>query len=319
MAARLERLAQRYVPGAGPVTVEPLGTGLVNHSYRVSREGRMFSLRLAAPRAGELGLDREWECRVLRCAAAAGLAPAVECCEPAAGIVVSQWAEGIAWTVEQASSPDSLGTVAMLARRVHALPVLDRPRAVSAAQWIAFYRRSLEGHGGAKSSRLRNRPGAGLEVEADLLVEALREAPSPAPTLCHSDLHVQNLIICAQGVPLILDWEYAHVTDPLWDLAGWACNGDLTAACRDLLLQLYLEREPTRDEVLRLGGLAWLYDYVSLLWSELYLSSRSGGSAATDAVAARAERLAKRLADRLAERPADRLGATGRGSQVPAH
>jgi aminoglycoside phosphotransferase (APT) family kinase protein len=311
MAARLERLAQRYVPGRGPVTIDRLGSGLVNHSYRVGREGRIFSLRLTAPRAGELGLDRDWECRVLRCAAAAGLAPAVECCEPGAGVLVSRWAEGIAWTLEQASSPDSLGTVAMLARRVHALPVLERPRIVSAEQWIAFYRRSVERHRGAKSSRLRDRPKAGLDEAAHFLVDALRGAPSPAPALCHSDLHVQNLIVTARGAPLILDWEYAHVTDPLWDLAGWACNGDLTEPCRELLLRLYLEREPTREEALRLGRLAWLYDYVCLLWSELYLSSRTGGGAATDAVATRAQRLADRLAERLS--------ATGRGGQVPAH
>jgi thiamine kinase len=307
MAARLERLAQRYVPGRGPITIDPLGSGLVNRSYRVSREGRLFSLRLAAPRAAELGLDRDWECRVLRCAAAAGLAPAMECCEPRAGVLVSRWAEGVAWTAEQATSPDVLGTVAMLARRVHALPVLDRPRIVSAAQWIALYRGSLDRHGGAKSSRLRDPPKPRLDEAAHFLVAALRDAPSPAPTLCHSDLHVQNLIVTGHGAPLILDWEYAHVADPLWDLAGWACNGDLAAGSRDLLLRLYLEREPTREEVLRLARLAWLYDYVCLLWSELYLSSRSGGDAATDAVATRSERLA------------DRLGATGRGGQVPAH
>ena len=164
MAARLERLAQRYVPGAGPVTVEPLGTGLVNHSYRVSREGRVFSLRLAAPRAGELGLDRQWECRVLRCAAAAGLAPAVECCEPAAGIVVSQWAEGIAWTVEQASSPDiSDGRDAC--RRVHALPVLDRPRVGERRpvdRLLSPLARGARRRQILPDSRIE--PGAGLEV-----------------------------------------------------------------------------------------------------------------------------------------------------------
>ena len=323
LAARLERLAQRYVPGTGPVTIDRLGSGLVNRSYRVSREGRMFSLRSAAPRAAELGLDRDWECRVLRCAAATGLAPAVVCCEPRAGVLVSDWAEGIAWTAEQASSPDSLGTVARLARRVHALPVPDRPRIVSAAQWIAFYRRSLDRHGDAKSSPLRDPLEPRVDEASHFLVDALRGAPSTAPTLCHGDLHVQNLVVTAHGTPIILDWEYAHVTDPLWDLAGWACNGDLAEGSRDLLLRLYLEREPTREEALRLAGLAWLYDYVCLLWSKLYLSSRSVGDAATDAVATRAERLSDRLADRLAERLADRLaealGATGRGDQVPAH
>ncbi len=305
-AARLERLARRYVPGSGPVTIDRLGSGLINHSYRVGREGRMFSLRLEGPRAGRLGLDRNWECRVLRCAAGAGLAPAVECCEPQAGVLVSHWAEGAPWTVEQASSPDGLGRLAMLARRVHALPVPDPPRILSAADWIAFYRRSLERHGAAEPGRLRDRSNGVLDEAAHRLVDAMRDAPSPPSALCHGDLHVHNLIVGAEGAPLILDWEYAHVTDPLWDLAGWACNGDLSEECRDLLLRLYLEREPTRDERLRLLRLSWLYDYLCVLWSELYLSSRSRGGGATDAVAARAARVASRL-------------ATGRGGRVPAH
>jgi aminoglycoside phosphotransferase (APT) family kinase protein len=338
VAARPERLAERHVPGQGPVTIERLGSGLVNESYRVSRDGRMFSLRLTAPRARALGLDRDWECRVLRSAAAAGLAPAVACCAPRAGVLVSRWAQGIAWTVEQASSPENLARVASLARRVHALSVLAKPRIVSATQWIGFYRRSLERQGGAKSARLRERREAGLDRAALLLVDALREAPAPAATLCHGDLHVQNLVVTAEAPPLILDWEYAHVTDPFWDLAGWTCNCDLTEGCRHLLLELYLGREPTLAEAVRLGRLCWLYDYVCLLWSELYLSSRSrpaprdarnAGSrdarsaAVRDVVSTRAERLAGRLAERPADRLAERLGeppgATGRAGQDPAH
>jgi len=216
MPARLEHLAQRYIPGRGPVVIDPLGSGLVNRSYRVGREGRVFSLRLTAPRAGELGLDRQWECRVLRCAAAAQLAPAVERCEPRAGILVSRWAEGSVWTVEQASSADHLQTVALLARRVHALPLLERPRIASAARWMAFYRRSLERHDGGESLATVDRARAGLDQAANFLVDALNEDPAPPLTLCHSDLHVQNLIITPHGAPLILDWEYAHVSEPLW-------------------------------------------------------------------------------------------------------
>jgi thiamine kinase-like enzyme len=335
MPPTLEHLARRYIPGRGPVTIDRLGSGLVNQSYRVGREARVFSLRLTAPRAAELGLDRHWECRVLACAAAAGLAPAVERCEPRAGILVSCWAEGSVWNAEQAGAAETLDTVAQLARRVHLLPLLERARIVSVGQWIAFYRRSLERAGGAQSDGSADRPPASLDAAANCLVDALSQEPRPALALCHSDLHVQNLVITARGAPLILDWEYAHVSDPLWDLAGWICNGDLARAQCDLLLCLYLQREPTREEALRLARLAWLYDYVCLLWSELYLSSPSTVGAARDAVSMRAQCLTKRLAarftegladglaeglaDGLADGIAEALAATGRAGQVPAH
>ena len=88
---------------------------------------------------------------------------------------------------------------------------------------------------------------------------------------------MQNLLIAPGGAPVILDWEYAHISDPWWDLAGWACNGDLSAERGELLLRFYLGSEPTPAQAGRLRRLAWLYDYVCLLWSELYLSSRSEG------------------------------------------
>jgi thiamine kinase len=279
------------------VQIDPLGSGLVNQSYRVRRDGRAFSLRIAAPRASELGLDRGWECRVLRCAAGAGLAPAVERCEPRAGVLVARWAEGRSWAFDQAGSPATLDTLALLVRRVHGLPLPARARRVRPAQWIAFYHRSLDRCAAGPPSKSPNWRRRELAETAQSLLDALGEEPAAQSALCHGDLHVQNLIITAAAEPVILDWEYAHVSDPWWDLAGWACNGDLTAEHRHLLLRRYLGREPTPQGALRLGRLAWLYDYVCLLWSELYLSSRTdrGAGAARGAVSARALALAERL------------------------
>lgn len=216
---------------------------------------------------------------------------------------MTRWAEGSSWTVEEASAPENIRKVALLVRRVHTLPPLDRPRSVSPRQWIAYYCRALHRRGGGKAFEGRHRPRGGFEGIAQSLIEVLSEEPSASPALCHSDLHVQNLLIAPDDEPVILDWEYAHISDPWWDLAGWACNGDLTAERGELLLRHYLGREPTPAQAGRLRRLAWLYDYVCLLWSELYLSSRSdGGEAGRDApgeaVAARAERLAERLAER---------------------
>ena len=73
--ARLRELALRFVPGSGEAHLQPLRAGLVNRSYRVVRDARSFVLRLERAAAAP-GVDRAWECRVLRLAAAAGLAPA---------------------------------------------------------------------------------------------------------------------------------------------------------------------------------------------------------------------------------------------------
>ena len=38
----LEALALRWVPGDGPVQVQPMARGLVNESWRIERDGPMF-------------------------------------------------------------------------------------------------------------------------------------------------------------------------------------------------------------------------------------------------------------------------------------
>ncbi len=283
-----DELALRWVPGRGPVTLRPLAAGLVNESYRVERSGRVYSMRLAAD-VTELGFDRDWECTVLECAARAGLAPAVACCEPSQGVLVTEWTRGDAWTAEELRLPDNIRALTGLVRQVHALPIPMPARVMSPAAWIAHYNRAAA-RAGMQSVR-----SAGLRFAAKARLEDLAAIPSAHGVLCHSDLHRHNV---AAGERLVLlDWEYAHVSDPYWDLAAWIANNDGTAGFATQVLAGYLERAAGEHESDRLRLLIWLYDYVCLLWSELYLAQR--GESAASQVAVRAERLASRLSASL--------------------
>ncbi len=106
-----EAIARSYVPGEGAISIERLGSGLVNESYCVTRAGRRYSLRIALPPGEDLGLDRAWECRVLALAAAAGIAPLIERCEPMEGIVVARWVDGRSWTPQEAQESANIQTV----------------------------------------------------------------------------------------------------------------------------------------------------------------------------------------------------------------
>ena len=83
--------------------------------------------------------------------------------------------------------------------------------------------------------------------------------------------------------------------------AGWGANNDFEDPIRQELLGSYLGRPPSGGECLRLQLLSWLYDYVCLLWSELYLHRTARGDvavqgdAAMHGVSARAAELAARL------------------------
>ena len=287
-----ERVAALHVPGTGRVEIERLGTGLVNETYRVLREGRAHAMRLAVSNRDDLGLDRAWEARVLEGAVAADLAPAPEYCDPQRGILITRWIDGRPWAPADTRRPSNISRMAEFMRRIHALPIPKPARCMSPAQWIEHYsaaalRSVYRDAGTATIPGAAAVPGAGavsgaaaacdaaalLRAAATQRLAALAALPGVEPTLCHSDLHTLNLIDRG-GSLVLLDWEYAHVSDPLWDVAGWAANNDFEEPIRHDLLASYLGRRPTGDESLRLQLLSWLYDYVCLWWSELYLNLR---------------------------------------------
>jgi thiamine kinase-like enzyme len=300
----LEEIARRWVPGEGPLDLEPLSRGLVNDTFRVARAGRLYALRVAGRelpelglnRSRELGLDRGWECRVLAAAASAGVAPVIHCCDPKAGILVADWIAHRTWSAAQTQTSATLETMARLLRRVHALPIPRPARVMSPAAWIAHYSQALARDSGAPAPRERLRGAAAGRLER-------LAALGSDSVLCHSDVHRHN--VATGEHPALIDWEYAHVSDPFWDLAGWISNNDGQERFAAELLVRYLERPALPAESERLAAMTWLYDYVCLLWSELYARLRPGDAAA---VAARARQLEERLAH-----------LSGRAGQVPAN
>jgi len=256
------------VPGAGEPEITWLQSGVSNSSYAVVRDRIRYALRVAEPGGIPMGVDRNWERRVLQQTQRAQLSPVVECCLPAAGVLVTRWVDGARWSVGEAASAAKIGPIAGLIRTVHAVrsPVLART--MTPARWIELYRNALAKSAAAGNAAPEPPDSPALIAHARELERVyVRFGPRPG-VLCHSDLHRHNLIETA-GQLIVLDWEYAHVGDPLWDLAGWLSMNDLPDACADALLTTYLMRAPRVEERERLTVLQWFFDYVGLLWAGL--------------------------------------------------
>jgi thiamine kinase-like enzyme len=303
----LERIVSRHVPGEGKLEFHRLGNGLVNETYRVLRDGRAYALRVAATNSYDLGLDRAWEARVLERAVAADLAPELTYYDPQRGILIARWVDGRLWSPADVRRRSNIARAAELMRRIHALAVPMPARAMNPAKWIEYYGAALTRRRNVSAETSAEQPDAGaardLSAAAARRLAALAALPGVDPVVCHSDLHTLNLVDRGNSL-VLLDWEYAHAADPLWDLAGWSANNDLEDNLKRDLLASYAGRPPTHDEYLRLQLLGWLYDYVCLLWSELYLSRHrdeplgvvdTAGADTPGGIAARARLLAVRL------------------------
>jgi thiamine kinase len=264
----IERLCRAIVPGTGAIEIQALTSGLTSETYRVRRDGVMYALKTAAAHRADFGLDLAWEAQVLERAASSGLAPPLVYCDLERA-VLTRWVVGRSWSPLEAMHAANIAKIAELLRRVHALSVPLPPRVMSPLSWIQVY-------GAALARHTRDAADGALRAAAESRLQQLAELPAAAGVVCHSDLHSMNLIQVDETLTL-LDWEYAHVSDPLWDLAGWAANNDFAPATQRELLLNYLGVAPTSAEWKRMSLLMWLYDYVCLLWSDLYSNARRGG------------------------------------------
>src|ERR1700753_1442804 len=96
----VEALCRAVVPGSGAVAVQALGSGLLSDTYRVVREGNVYTLKLRSGRGAELGADLSREVRVLNEAAAAGLAPLVVHADIERKALLTRWVAGQPWPGE---------------------------------------------------------------------------------------------------------------------------------------------------------------------------------------------------------------------------
>jgi len=257
----IEQLCRAVLPGTGSIDLRPLSAGLISETYRVARDGVAYTLKVAADER-PVGVDPAWELAVVQQAGRIGVAPRVVFADPERGVLIARWVPGRSWSPQEVKAAANLGKMAELLRKVHALSVPTPPRMITPLQWIEIYTRAL--------SRRAIESDPALRTAALARAELILEPPHVTGVVCHSDLHRENLLQQNETL-VLLDWEYAHVADPLWDLAGWTANNDLEADVQSSLLTGYLGSAPSSSQWRRFRSLLWLYDYVCWLWNRLYL------------------------------------------------
>jgi thiamine kinase len=244
--------------GTGPIReIAPIKHGLTNRSWLVRTEGDRFVVRISDVGSAEaLQIDRESEASVLQHVARAGIGPQVLRCDPAQGVLVTRYL-GATWTEQDAHSDYNIDRLAALLRRLHALNVPSGVRAVDLASTVHGYVRTLlerGTHSGLVSLELR-------ECAQETALQ-LREDWSPC--LCHNDVHHLN-IVGSDPIRLI-DWEYAGVGEPLFDLASLCVYHRYSKLQRERLLSAYGAASDAINWQ-RLELACWLFDYIRDLWT----------------------------------------------------
>ena len=94
---------------------------------------------------------------------------------------------------------------------IHSIPVDQVPGLNAEADPVATWRAMLDGFG---------QPHPTFELALRWLDE--RQPPTSGTAIVHGDFRNGNLIVGPDGLRAVLDWELAHLGDPMEDL-GWLC------------------------------------------------------------------------------------------------
>jgi aminoglycoside phosphotransferase (APT) family kinase protein len=238
----LAALSPRLAPGAtGIASVRPLSGGASQELWSVAVEtpdgGRRLVLRRAPEGRGasELAIPITVEARVLRLAHAHGVpTPGVAyALTPADGLGAGYFMEHVDGEALggrivrdeafAAVRPKLARQCGEILARIHALPVEDSALPIQDA------RGSIEAL--ERAHRLEDWPRPVFELAFRWLKQ---RAPAEAPArVVHGDFRNGNLLIGANGVNAVLDWELAHVGDPMEDL-GWICVNSWRFGVSDL-------------------------------------------------------------------------------------
>jgi thiamine kinase-like enzyme len=281
----LERIAERVPDLRGyPLRAEPLPGGLTNLNYRVHGAPEEYVLRVTGE-AEMLGADREAEYAATVIAAGLGIGPQVLAYLRPEKILITRYVDGVAVPLEQLRTTAMLGQIAATLRRLHQGPPV--PAAFSVFGIIETYRDNARWLGVEQPAAFDWSWERAEEMRAAL------EANPPEP--CHNDLLNANFLL-EHGRLLIVDWEYAGMGDPFFDLANFSANHDLTEDDDRVLLRAYLGRVRERD-IARLRLMRIMSDFREAMWGAVQQGLRT-----TDAdYIAYAERFFGRLRDRASD------------------
>jgi aminoglycoside phosphotransferase (APT) family kinase protein len=225
LADRLTDLLRRELgdPGLEVADLRRLTGGASRETWAFEAAGERYVLqreRAGSPRTGAM----DTEAALLRAAAAAGVPVAALVSADGsgsalgAGHLVARFIDGetIARKIlrddDFASARQRLaGDCGRALAAIHSIPA-DTVPGLARTDQVAQYREVLDGFGD---------PHPAFE-HAFRWLEANRP-PATGEALVHGDFRLGNLMVGPDGLEAVVDWELAHVGDPMEDL-GWLCT-----------------------------------------------------------------------------------------------
>jgi thiamine kinase-like enzyme len=252
---RLPELAGR------DLTLVPLSGGITNRNFLVTAGGTTdrWVIRLAGNDTHLLGISREVEHAATVAAAGVGVGPEVTAFIRPEGYLVTRFIEGVPVSDAAVHQPETLRRVADSLRRIHdgpAIPGLFVPLRI-----VEAYRALAKERGVPIPIEYELAASIGRRIELACLASPVELRP------CHNDLLNANFIDDGTRIRIV-DWEYAGMGDPFFDLGNFSINHELTAEEDETLLAAY-DGDIRTARLARLTLMRVVSDFREAMWGVL--------------------------------------------------
>ncbi|MGB5445075.1 MAG: phosphotransferase [Psychromonas sp.] len=244
------------------VSVQPLKLALSNEVFLLTFSNGQKTVFKRLNQTVRDPHDRSCELRVHQLANDAGFTPKVLVCN--ALYQLQEYFPGDVLSNSPLTS-QTLKQLALQLTKIHQLPAVHaRPQRL-AASLRQLKEKTDKPVDAAVFSRILNRAIA-------------LDNSSPKNCLCHGDLSLNNLLINDRQQIKILDWEYAALACPAYDLASCICINALNTLQQEALLREYylLNKEHLSRSLVVLQQECSVYltvfDYLNALWANCFIA-----------------------------------------------
>jgi thiamine kinase-like enzyme len=251
------RLSALLGPRQGAVL--RLEGGITNRNFRVNFGGTDYVVRLPGKDTELLGIDREAERLATKKAAELGLGPKVAAMLEQPPCLVTSFVESREMTAAELREPGRVEEVGEGLRRFHHSG-LELPTEFYASEIVRHYAEVAQSRGGAVPDGFDHAGTCARKV-----VKAVRKNAEHQPLPSHNDLLTANFLNDGERL-VIVDWEYAGMGDPFFDLGNFAVNNELGDADEERLLAAYFGEPATARRRAALKLFRFMSDFREAMW-----------------------------------------------------